>query len=110
MAGRFVLKRSITQYYFVLQSGGNYETLLTSETYKDKSSAQNGIASVKTNSQIDARYEKRTSTKNEPYFVLKGSNGEIIGTSEMYSSTSARDNGIAAVKSSAPSATTADET
>ena len=110
MAGRFVIRRSGSQYYFILQAEGNYETLLTSERYTQKSSAEGGITSVKTNSQIDARYEKRTSSKNQPYFVLKAANGEIIGTSEMYSSTTARDNGVAAVKSNAPGAKTVDET
>ena len=38
------------------------------------------------------------SKADEPYFVLKAANGEVIGTSEMYSSTSAMRKGIASVK------------
>tara|TARA_R110001606_G_scaffold373870_1_gene531407 strand:- start:214 stop:339 length:126 start_codon:yes stop_codon:yes gene_type:complete len=37
---------------------------------------------------------------------LKASKGQIIGTSEMYESTSGRDNGISPVKSNALSAST----
>ena len=37
-------------------------------------------------------------------------NGQIIGSSEMYESTSARDNGIASVKINDPDATTDDQT
>ena len=110
MAGRFVLRRSGTQFNFILQAEGNFETLLVSEPYKAKASAENGIASVKTNAPIDGRYDKRMSSKQQPYFVLKGGNGEIIGTSEMYSSTAARDKGISAVKANAPGAKTVDET
>jgi hypothetical protein len=38
------------------------------------------------NAARDERHERRTSRADEPYFVLKAANGEIIGTSEMYSS------------------------
>jgi uncharacterized protein YegP (UPF0339 family) len=110
MAGRCVIRRSGTQYDFILQAEGNYETLLTSERYTTKASAEKGIDSVKANAPIDARYERRTSSRQQPYFVLKAGNGEIIGTSEMYSSAVARDNGISAVKANAPGAKVVDET
>lgn len=98
MSGYFVLnKNNHFQFHFVLKAG-NHETILSSEIYNSKNAAQNGIASVQTNSQIDERYEKRTSAKGEPYFVLKASNGQVIGVSQMYSSISARDGGIASVK------------
>ena len=38
------------------------------------------------------------------HFVLKAGNGEIIGTSEMYSSAAAMEKGIASVKTNAPGA------
>jgi uncharacterized protein YegP (UPF0339 family) len=65
---------------------------------------------VKANAPYDSRYEKRVSSNNYPYFVLKASNGEIIGVSELYSSTSNRDQGIEAVKYNAPIATVEDLT
>ncbi len=105
MSAYFHLKPSGTQYMFNLKSGNN-ETVLTSERYMNKQDAQGGIASVKVNAPFDARYDKRTSTSNEPYFVLKAVNGEIIGTSEMYSSTAKRDAGIEWVKANAPGAPT----
>ncbi|MEJ2002779.1 MAG: YegP family protein [Maritimibacter sp.] len=43
-------------------------------------------------------------------FNLKASNGQVIGTSESYSSTSARDNGIESVKKNAPDASLDDQT
>ena len=80
------------------------------QTPPRKSSAENGIASVRTNSPHDERYERRTSSAKQPYFVLKASNGEIIGKSEMYSSNQAMENGINSVKENGPSASTDDRT
>jgi uncharacterized protein len=98
MAARFVIKNSSDgQFMFVLKAGNN-EVILTSERYKQRHSAENGIASVRANAADDARFEPRSSKAGEPYFVLKAANGEIIGTSEMYSSTSSMRKGIASVK------------
>ena len=96
-AGYFLLTKSGTQFKFALKAG-NHETILSSELYTSKSSAQNGIASVKTNGGTDERYERKTSKDDRPYFVLKATNGEVIGTSEMYSSTSAAEKGIESCK------------
>ena len=109
MAGKFLLKKaSDGQFYFQLKAG-NGETILTSEMYAAKPSATNGIASVKTNAPIDERYERKTNKSGKPMFNLKASNAQVIGTSESYSSESARDAGIASVKANAPSATTDDQ-
>jgi uncharacterized protein YegP (UPF0339 family) len=43
-------------------------------------------------------------------FNLKASNGQVIGTSEMYSSVAARDAGIDSVKKNAPAASLEDKT
>jgi uncharacterized protein len=109
MAGKFELKKSNGQYHFNLKAG-NGEIILSSEMYQAKSDATTGIESAKTNAPLDERYEKKTSSKGEPYFVLKAANGQTIGTSEMYSSTAARDNGIESVKKNAPDAKTDDLT
>lgn len=109
MSGRYVLKRSGEQFMFNLKAG-NGEIILTSERYGAKESAKNGIASTQTNSPKDERYERKTSTAGQPYFVLKAANGEIIGRSEMYSSTSAMENGIQSVKQNGPTTDVRDET
>jgi uncharacterized protein YegP (UPF0339 family) len=103
------LKRTGTQYMFNLR-GDNNETVLTSERYVDKQGAQGGIAAVKANSPSDSQYRRLTATNGLPYFVLKGTNGETIGTSETYSSTTARDAGIDWVKRNGPTAPTKDNT
>jgi uncharacterized protein YegP (UPF0339 family) len=111
MAGKFQLKKASNgqQYMFNLKAS-NGETILTSELYDSKQGAQNGIVSVRENSPYDSQYKRKISVRNEPYFVLVARNNEIIGTSEMYSTENARDNGIASVKINAPSATVEDLT
>lgn len=108
--GKFeIKKRSNGDYQFNLK-GGNGQTILNSEGYSSKASCMNGIESVKTNSQIEARFEKKESSNNKYYFNLKASNGQIIGSSEMYESSSGRDNGIKSVMENAPESTIEDKT
>jgi uncharacterized protein len=105
----FNLKRTGTQYMFNLH-GDNNEVVLTSERYVSKEGAQGGIASVKVHSPYDTNYRRLNNSLGSPYFVLKASNGETIGTSEAYSSSYARDQGIEWVKRNAPGAPTRDST
>ena len=109
MSGWYVLKRSGDQFMFNLKAG-NGEIILTSERYTSKDGAKNGIGSVQTNSPKDERYERKTSTSGQPYFVLKAANGEVIGRSEMYSSASAMEGGIESVKRNGPTTDIRDET
>ena len=109
MATKFVLKRLGRQFMFNLKAPNN-KIILTSEWYKTKSGAENGIKAIKTNSSDSARYDRRQSRKGEPYFVLKAANGEPIGRSEMYSSSRARENGIQSVARNAPVAIVEDLT
>lgn len=104
MAARFELKRAAGGLFRFNLIAGNNEVILTSETYVAKASAVNGIASVRTNAPVDTRYERRTSRTDQPYFVLRAVNGEILGTSEMYSSSQAMEHGIDAVKRESPDA------
>lgn len=81
----------------------NHEIILTSQTYESKAAADNGISSVRTNGGSESNFERKTSSSGQPYFVLKAANGQVIGTSEMYSSEAARDNGIKSVQSNCSS-------
>lgn len=110
MPGKFEIKRARDgEYYFNLLAGNN-EIILTSEMYKAKASAKNGIESVRKNSILAERFEKKEAKNKKPFFVLKARNHEVIGRSEQYESTRARDNGIASVKNNAPAASVADLT
>jgi uncharacterized protein YegP (UPF0339 family) len=108
--GKFVItKRTNGEFQFNLKAN-NGQTILVSEGYSSKINCLNGINSVKVNSQDDSKFDRKASTNRKSYFNLKASNGEIIGTSEMYESAPARDNGIESVKTNAPSAATDDQT
>lgn len=76
----------------------NHEVILTSEVYEQKASSLAGIESVRTNGTQDANYELKKSSANQPYFVLKAANQQVIGKSEMYSSEAAAKNGVESVK------------
>lgn len=111
MTGYFELKKSVSTGDFMFNlKAGNHEVILTSEQYKAKKSAEDGIASVQGNSALDDRFERKTSKRGEPYFNLKAANGQVIGTSEMYSSTSAMEGGVVSVKTNGPSLTVKDLT
>ncbi len=108
--GKFeIKKRKNGEFQFNLKAG-NGQVILSSEGYTTKENCKKGIESVKKNSQIDSRFEKLEAKNGKPYFNLKASNGQIIGSSEMYESTASRDNGIASVKKNAPDADTDDLT
>lgn len=62
------------------------------------------IQSVRTNSQNDSSFDRKKSTNGKDYFNLKATNGQVIGTSEIYESTSGIENGIESVKKNAPEA------
>lgn len=110
MAGKYELKASAGRKFMWNLRAGNNQVILTSETYASKEGAKNGIESCKKNSSLDERYDRRKSTKDEPYFVLFAANKEIIGKSEMYSSASAMETGIASCKANGPGAAVADLT
>ncbi len=108
--GKFVVsKRKNGEFQFVLKAG-NGQVILDSEGYKAKASCMNGIESVRKNSQVDARFDRKEAKNGKPYFNLKATNGQIIGTSEMYESVKSRDNGVASVAKNAPDAKVEDET
>lgn len=110
MAGRFVLMGSNGgQYRFVLKAA-NGQVILTSERYTTKMGAMNGIQSVRANSPIDARYDRKSTINGLAMFNLKAANGEVIGASESYVSTAAREGGISSVKVNGPISPLDDQT
>jgi uncharacterized protein YegP (UPF0339 family) len=90
--------------------GDNAQTLLVSELYRAKDSAQAGIASVQKNCAADGNYEKKVAANGKFFFNLKAANSQVIGTSHMYATEQERDAGVAAAKSSGATATVQDNT
>lgn len=106
--GTFIIKKRVNGDFQFNLKAGNGEVILTSQGYSSKQGCESGIDSVKTNATSDSQFHKLEAKDDSPYFNLVAGNGEIIGTSEMYSGTSARDNGIDSVKRNAPDATVED--
>jgi hypothetical protein len=108
MSGYFELHKSSDDKFVFNLKADNNEIILTSQTYTTKQHAQNGIESVRKNSPMDAQYTRKQSTAKQPYFVLNSPNGEIIGSSQMYASTSAMEGGISSVKENGGTKTSKD--
>lgn len=98
MSGYFELHKSKDEKFMFNLKADNNEIILTSQMYTTKQHALDGIESVRTNSPTEAHYGRKHSTANEPYFVLSAANGDVIGSSQMYSSASAMESGITSVK------------
>lgn len=83
---------------------GNGQVILTSQGYAERAGCLNGIESVRKNGGNAAMFEKKTSSDDKFYFVLKSTNGQVIGTSQRYASEAGCDNGIESVKNHAADA------
>ncbi len=109
MAAKYEVLSNGESFRFNLKAG-NGEIILSSESYKAKASALNGIESCRTNSPDDGRYERKVATNGQHYFLLKAANGETIGRSELYQAVAGMENGIASVKTNGPVARVEDTT
>jgi uncharacterized protein YegP (UPF0339 family) len=110
MSGSFELFKDKSDEFRFRLKAGNGEIILASEGYKQRASAENGIESVRANAPDDDRYERKETRNDGHMFNLKATNGQVIGTSEVYTGTSGRDNGIESVKKNAPEAEVKDLT
>lgn len=104
---KFVIELGKGGYRFNLLAGNN-EPILHSETYTNKAGAKRGIASVQKHAGDDKNYQRKTAKNGAPYFNLRARNNKVIGTSEMYSGSSAMENGVKAVKEAAKKANVED--
>lgn len=110
MSGKFELKKAKDgQFHFNLLAT-NGQAILSSEMYKAKDSALNGIESVRKNSQRDGAFEIKTSNNDKHYFLLMATNGQVVGQSQMYASVASCQNGIESVQKNAPDAALDDQT
>jgi len=108
--GKFVIsKRKNGEFQFNLVAG-NGEIVLTSEGYASKPSCMNGVKSVMKNAADVKRFESKVAKNGKFHFNLKASNGQIIGSSEMYDSQSTCENGIVSVKKNVVGAKIEDKT
>lgn len=103
MNGYYQIKQTEAgKIHFTLHAG-NHEVILSSQLYTTRDSAEKGVRSARENGSKEERFEKKVSVKNEPYFLLKAANGQIIGVSQMYGSDAARAAGIKSVMTNSAS-------
>lgn len=102
--GTFLVStRKNGEFQFVLKAG-NGEIILTSEGYSSKAGCMNGIESVRKNSEDEKRFEMKEAANGKFHFNLKATNGQIIGSSQMYASEAGCKNGMASVVKNAADA------
>jgi uncharacterized protein YegP (UPF0339 family) len=98
MAACFELSNnSEGQFMFILKAV-NGEVILSSELYRARSLAEKDIVAVQNNCALDESYERTVSANGNPMFNLKTDNQHLLGTSQLYATTAARDAAIASVK------------
>ena len=116
--GKFVIRKVNTGIKFDLKAT-NGQVIATSEVYTTKAACKNGIESVKKNAAVagvenqtvegfaavtNPKFEMYQDKAGEFRFRLKARNGEIIATSEGYTTKAACENGIESVRKNAPEA------
>lgn len=107
---KFQLKKAVNGEFHFTLLGSDDQSLLQSEMYKTRASAENGIESVKKNVGDDGRYDRKTSSNGKDYYVLKAGNGQVIGQSKMFDNAGAMEVAISAIKSGAAGAAVDDQT
>ncbi len=107
--GKFTIKQAKNNKFYFNLKASNGQVILASQGYSTKSACENGILSVQKNGVDDKNFERNEAKDGQFYFNLKASNGQIIGTSEMYTTKAAMENGIASVGKNAPDASTSEE-
>ena len=96
-------------FYFRLKSR-NGQVILQSQGYEAKAGARNGITSVTKHCRDSSCFETKQSSNGKWHFNLKSSNGQIVGSSQMYASSSTMKAGIDALQRVAPIARIVDLT
>ena len=95
---RVAIDQGLDTFHFNLHAN-NGQVVLSSESYTSKAAAWNGAFAIKDASALAGSFAIKTSTDNRFYFTLTAENGQIVGTSQMYTTKSAATAGVASVKS-----------
>lgn len=78
----------------------NGQVILTSEVYTSRQAVLDGIESVRYNSQVELRFERRIAADDSACFLLTAPNGKVIGRSGKYSNALAMEDRIKSVMAS----------
>jgi len=78
---------------------GNGETVLSSENYTTQAGAWNGAFAIKDAAALAGSFAVKTATDGRFYFTLTAENGQVVGVSQLYTSSQSAESGVASVKS-----------
>lgn len=98
MASNFVLKQNDNGeiYFNFLNSDG--EVVLISGEYPDKALAEEAIKDLKVNSLMSQQLAAGKTKDGAQFFVIKGTNGDVLVKSALYTSQMVMDNALHCVK------------
>jgi len=117
--GKFVVKKTATGFTWSLKAGNGEVIAVGGEVFTTLAATKNGCASVANNAAAAGvedqtaegfetvkcpKFEMYTDKKGETRFRLKATNGQVIATSEGYTTKASCKNGIESVKKNAPDA------
>lgn len=88
-----VSKNKIGKFVFRLLAS-NGQIILSSEAFETKAAAAAAIRKVSESARAETNFERRSTTDGNYYFVLKATNGRVLGKSEVYASQAGLENGI----------------
>ena len=109
MAGKFVVFKGKNGQSFFRLLAANSQVILASQGYKTRAACVSGIKSVSKNAQNAKSFEVRQAKDGRQYFIIKATNGQEIGRSQMYKSASGCRNGMKSVARNAAGAGVVDE-
>lgn len=110
MPGKFELKKSANDKFYFTLTAANGEVVLTGLMHEDRAGALAAVEEAKARGAEDAGYERLVAKDDSPFFLLKAGDGRVLGQSQMYSSASARDEGVRSCLANAPGAAVDDQT
>ena len=109
MAGKFVVFTGKDGQFYYRLHAANTQVVMTGQGYKTKAACKNGVNSVRKNAQNPKMFEVRSAKDGRQYFVLKATNGQEIGRSQMYKSASGCRNGMKSVATNSATAEVVEE-
>ncbi len=110
MSGHFKIENAAGGRFHFNLVAGNGAIILTSGLFDSKDAALTAIELARTSAGFPERFERKVAKNKESYFLLRTAEGEVLGRSEMYGSTSSMENGIKSVMKNGPVATLKDLT
>lgn len=99
--GKFEISTRANGSFMFNLKASNGEIIMTSQGYTKKSACKNGIESARINGTDKSQFKQEVAANGKFYFNLIALNYQIIGTSQMYSTKHASENGIDSVMKNA---------